>query len=676
MRLTSGIGTGRLRGSWADRLEVLIPCAGYAAATLTGASTSSLGVELLREDPAAPLGRQVGAARLIRSDEWLSQTPIELGVLARGTSTHSPLAQSPDLIYQTSDGGPFESVLFADSGLLRLGPWLPDEMLFAAYRALPLLLLLLTLAPLLRRFGATRTMSWLAVALVVLSPATLWWSFMPVRILGFAAAGCYWLVLAADRLGRVEPGTRSARSRVAALGLAGLGGAALARLATYYVPWSIVIGLPLATATGLWLLRPTGRRRAGLASLGVGALCGGVLLAGLWWDNLPALQAELGTLYPGLRRASGDRMDPFLLLGAPGLAEQQTGSTPALLNASEISSSFTLCAVWALAVALGITPRQRPRRAGVPGGPGVVDRSGEDRAEVAVRWALGVPLVVWIAWTTLPWGDIGQRVPVLNLVLPIRATQTMGYLAIMLLSLQLSRLRPGRPAGVIGTLAGLACGALTFVGVHDLRRALPGLGVPTTIGVSLLTGLLVFVVTRWPRGVVPVLAVTMAASAGVYRVNPIIFGLGDLRASQTAQALRGYAATADRDGRPALFASDDPYLSAVLIANGVPALTGYQVTGPVREQWAKLDPTGGYAPVWNRGASYLQMRFNAPAGSAPSMSNPSGDVIAVVLDPCTLPRDFGVTHLLAASPLHTGCVSLDRTLRWRGEPAYVYRFTS
>ena len=34
-------------------------------------------------------------------------------------------------------------------------------------------------------------MSWLGVVLVFLAPASLWWSFMPVRIMAFAAAGSY-----------------------------------------------------------------------------------------------------------------------------------------------------------------------------------------------------------------------------------------------------------------------------------------------------------------------------------------------------------------------------------------------------------------------------------------------------------------------------------------------------
>lgn len=646
---------GRLGGSWADRLEVLVPSLGYAAATLTGASTSSLGIALLRQDPTAPLGRQVGGPRAIRSDEWLTQAPIELGVLARGSSSHSPLAQSPDLIYQTSDGGVFESVLFLDGTVLRLGPWLPDAVLFAAYRALPLLLLLLALPPLLRRLGATRPMSWLAVVLIVLAPATMWWSFMPTRILGFASAGSYLLILARDRLA-AGPG----RSRWLGLALAALAGGALARLATYYVPWSLVVGVPLAAATVAWLLWPREHRRPGLVAVGVGAVVGAVLLAGMWWDNLDALRAELATLYPGSRRASGQPEEPFLLLGAPGLFEAQNGPAPVLYNTSEITSAFTVCAAWALMLVLGLrSPVATP----------------QERAGRAARWVLGGALLVWTAWTTLPWGELGQRIPVLNLVMPIRATQTMGYLAALLVVLQLSRLRPGGQAAR-AAVAAVACTGLTLLGTRDLQHALLSLSTAAVVGVSALTGLLVYAVTRWPRSPVPVIAVALAAAAGVARVNPIVFGLGDLRASQTATALRGYAADGTAAGRPVLFAADDSYLSAVLVANGVPSLTGYQVTGPVRQQWAKLDPTGQFEPVWNRGASYLRIGFDGPAGSPAAMTNPSGDVISVIVDPCTLGRDFGVTHLLVSRRPAATCLREAATLRWNGQPVYVLELTA
>jgi hypothetical protein len=283
---------------------VAIPLLVYAVLVLTGATYSSLGVDVLREDPAHPLGTTWGDPNWLRSDEFLTQTAIELNVMAEGHSTHSPLAQPSDIIHQQSSGQPFESVLFFDTTLLRLGPWLPDTMLFAAWRMLPFLLLCLALPPLLRRFGASRPLSWLAVVLVVLSPASLWWSFTTVRILGYASVGSLLIVLAHDQWVR---GGR--RRRGAAVACAALGGLLLARLGTSYVPWSITIGVPLVLATAVLLLAHRAGRRAALLLLSVGAAFGGIVLVLAFRENAEALRASLDTVYPGRRRASGTHVD-------------------------------------------------------------------------------------------------------------------------------------------------------------------------------------------------------------------------------------------------------------------------------------------------------------------------------------------------------------------------------
>ena len=310
--------TWRIRGSLADRLEVALPLLGYLAAVVSGMTTSSLG--LLRATPTGEVAGQLGEALPVRSDEWLTAAPIELATLANGSSMTTPLSQAPDLIYQVSSGSPFTSILFADGNLLRLGHWLPDAMLFAAFRGFPWLLLLLTLPPLLRRLGATRSLSWLAVALCFLAPASLWWSFMPIRILAFASAGCYVLVLARDRLGRGH----LARGLL----LAALAGLWLPRLVTFYVPWSLVVGVPLVLATAAFLLWDTRTRRPALLAIGAGAAVGVALLLLVFREQSSALHAELNTIYPGQRRLSGAALPPFQVLGAPGLAGLEGEMTP------------------------------------------------------------------------------------------------------------------------------------------------------------------------------------------------------------------------------------------------------------------------------------------------------------------------------------------------------------
>lgn len=638
-------GTGsRLRGSLADRLEVLVPLLAYVLVVLTRASTSSLGVEHLRQDPSRPLGTTWGEANPVRSDEWLTQTPIELAVLARGHSSHSPLAESADVIFQLSSGQPVESVFFFETTLLRLGPWLPDAMLFAAWRALPLLVLALTLPPLLRRLGATRPLSWLGYALVVLAPTSLWWSFTPVRILMFASLGGFLLLAARDRW---RPGAPR-RDVVTGVALAAVAGLVLARLGTYYVPWSLTVGLPLVVAVAAHLLWSAPRRQ-GLLVLGVGGTTGAVLLALVFRENADALAAAFDTVYPGQRRSSGQAMPPYHLLGAPGLVAMRDGVGPVVANSSEIASAFLLCGLWAAMLA----PRLR---------------AGALPAQRAALWALGGATVLWLVWSTVSWGTFGEHLPLLNLVPGPRAAQTVGYPASLALCVVLSRVAP---TGLRGALpVATACALATAYGVSSLQQALPGIGLATIAVCALVVGALVLVTTVW-RSWPAVAAIAVALLASGSFVNPVTFGLGDLRESRAAGASRVLADKARAEGT--FVAADNPFVSALLVANGVPSLTGYQSSGPDEDTWRLLDPEGRHEEQWNRGASFLRMSFGVRPGDDTTMANPNPDIIEVGLDPCGVDPRLALGRVVSgAAELPFPCLTRESSFLWGGTRQYVY----
>jgi hypothetical protein len=623
---------------------VALPLLGYAVVTLTGATTSSLGQ--LRQDPATPLAHQWGTPLPIREDEWLTQTPIALETLVHGAAQAPYLSQAPDLVDQISSGGGFSSVLFFDGNLLRLGAWLPDAMLFAAYSAFPWLLLFLTLPRLLRRLGATRPMSWLGVALCFLAPATLWWSFTPIRILGFAAAGCYLLFLARDQL--------AARRHLVGVLLAGIGGLCLARLASFYVPWSLTIGVPLVLATGWYLVRERADRRVSLTTIGVGAGIAVAVFAGVLWENWAALHAELTTVYPGLRRVTGQPQPPFLLFGAPGLGDLEDDPFPVLNNQSEISSAFLVCGVWAAVV-----------------------WSAARRAATRPQWAavttLAVLTVVITSWAAVSWGVVGEHVPLLNALQSIRAAQTAGYPAALMLCLVLSRLEAGtaRQAGYAAVL----CFAVTAYGVSDLQRTLPSLGLVQVWFSVAAVAALVWCLTRWPRRAWPVAATTALLVAAGHNANPVVFGLGDLRGSEAAHKMHAYAVAAEADG--SRWVAVVPEDTALLAANGVPTVTGYQRTGPVVSRWEQLDPDHTYEEAWNRGVSYVLMAFTLPEGSPEDalavISAPGPALISIAILPCRLAEtSLGVTHVLTPYVMHSRCVREIDTLTWNGQPRYVY----
>jgi hypothetical protein len=610
---------------------------------LSGATTSSLGIRVLRQDPQSPLGTMWGTPRDIRSDEFLTGTAAELNVLSLGHTSSAPLAESPDLVLQVASGQPFETLFFYDGNLLRLGPWLPDAMLFAASRALPFLVLALTLPPLLQRLGASRPLSWLGYALVVLAPASLWWSFTPPRVLSYASLGCFLLVVATERWAAAT----AVRSRAAALVLAALGGIALARLGGYYVPWSLTIGVPLVLAVAAWILFGP-QRRAGLLVLGVGAACGGALLALVFWENAEAVRATLDTLYPGQRRATGDLLAPFHLLGAPGFHHLTGGERPAIGNQSENSSAFLVCALWALLLVL------RP--------------SDATRAQRAAFAALGVSIAVWVAWCTTAWGSFGAALPLLNLVTPPRAAQTVGFAATLLLVIVLGRTRKVGPWSAL--VVALACGLATAYGVTSLRGTLLTMSLTEVWVSSLAVVVAIWVVTVFPNSwlaIVPLCGVLLWSGA---QVNPVILGLGDLRDRQAAGAVRQIGADARSDA--SYVASDDPLVSALLVANGVPSMTGWQIAGPREDLWVELDPDRSEELVWNRGASYLRMSFDGAAGAEPVLSNPTPDTVLISVDPCSIPEVLKVETLITHTKLDAPCLTQSSEFVWVGKRQRVY----
>jgi hypothetical protein len=624
-------------------LDKWLPVVVYVMFAFAGVTTSSIGYEALRANPNHLSSPQFGVARYLRSDEYLEATPLQLGVIAAGnTKYETPLAQQSDLIGQLPSGGLAESVVFFDGSVLRLGPVLPDQMLFAAYWWLPTLLLVLALPGWLRRLGATNRMAWFATALVLLNPANAWWSMFPVRCLAFTVAGCSLLMIARDKF--------QARSWASGAALAVVGGVLLCRMPTFYVPWSITLGVPIVLTTLVWLLWTPGLRKAALVALGVGGAVTVALLAGLMLENLAALKAGLNTVYPGLRRATGKRQPPALLFGSPGLFVLQADPTMSKgTNASEISTAFTFCLVWA-AVIWARLPRLR-------------------NANTAAITTLAACTAAWFSWTLFNWGGLGLNLPLANRVPPARAAQTVGFLAILVVCLSLSRLqRPFAPKPPV--LAAVACAAVTGYGVSNLSHftahPLGSSAISTAIaGVSVV----VYFITRYPDRWLPVVAAIALAGASVAYANPILFGLGDLRNSEPARQMleAGKQARAHHE----YWASDNERTDALLVAAGVPSLTGYQVTGPVEDQWRKLDPTERFKTVWNHGASRIQMSWVINA--APTMRNPSPDRIAVSINPCQLHNmGFNLTHIVSSNKLREACLGLQSSFTWGQGTRYVY----
>ena len=617
----------------------------YLLLTLTGATTSSMGISDLRSDPAHPVGTQFGTARGLRSDEWLTITPIDLGRLASGSGrADTPLSTAMDLIYQVPNGSVGESILFFDGDLFKLGGVAPQSMLFAAWWWLPTLLLVLALPPWLVRLGSSRNLAWLATGLTVFAPAVAWWSMFPIRVLGFALAGSYLLIRAVDYL------TAGRRGR--AVALAAVAGVLFARLPTFYVPWSITIGVPVVLATIAWLLWPPSTRRSAVVVLAAAGTLAVGLVGLVVLENHAAISAAVNTVYPGQRRSTGAALPAAQRFGAPlfGLFSRG-GAGPRTINLSELSSPYTVTAVWAIVVWIG------------------TKRRGWDRNRAATA-VLALATIGWLAWCSLPFGAVGRHLPLVNRVPPERAAQTVGFLAVLVLALVLSR-TVGAVRTRVALAAAVASGLVTLYGAHSMRRLLPRLDWSYAILTVLIVAVLVFVISRYRDRRLPALICVALAAAQVVTVNPLILGFGDLRSSDAARFVRSVGASAPHG----YWASDSMTTDALLIANGLPMLSGHQVTGPIRAEWRRLDPTDRYEHAWNRGTSYVEFRWGS--NPTPAISSPGFDQIVVRVDPCALPAlGFPMAGIVTLRPIALGCLTPAGRFRWHGHPAYAYVLAS
>jgi hypothetical protein len=610
----------------------------YVVLVLAGVTTSSIGASSLRADPEEAHTDTIGDVQWIRSDEYNVNTPIALSVVATGSGpTLSPLS-APAEVVQRYALGFFQSVAYPDIWLLRAGAFLPDHMVFAAYWWLPSLLVLLMMPPWFRLLGAASSLGWLAGALVVLAPSNWWWSFQPSQQMAFTLTGCVALLAASERFSRGQLLVPAAQ--------AGLAGVLLAGLPSRYLPWAIVLGLTVLLATVLRVVT-TGTRRGRLLSLGMAGGVAVVVGIAALLEGRTGLEALASTVYPGSRRASATAQPFDVVFGAPFLGELSS-SEPVGTNASELSTAPNV-AFLVFAVVVAALPRW-PRRADLP------------------ALAVGGIGLVWLFWGLISLGNVGSALPVLSLVLPERAVQVAGILGVISLCLTLSRLQPVR--WHVPTVAALMCGLVTaYAGSLALVGPLPEMRRSLVLAAATGVAVAVMLLVRWPNRWFPVV-VGVGLSAGVVAVaSPLQRGLADLRGSEAAEYVAAAGEQARTDG--ALWASDLVPFDVLMLANGLPSLSGLQRSGPDAGQWRRLDPSGAAEESWNRGGGYVVLSWDE--GGPTKISDNGFDSIEVTVDPCVLAQSFPELSTVAAvERLRGSCLQEATTLLWSGRRVYVY----
>jgi hypothetical protein len=632
---------------WRDPafLALAVPALVYVLLSLAGTTTSNIGVDALRVDPAHPLGTEIGTPQNIRADEYRTDSPIALGwITTGGRGIDNPLNVAPNIFHQLPSG-PVSTVTFFDGTIARLGPWLPDAMLFAAKWWLPTLLLFLGMPSLFRSFTGRRRWGYLAAVLIFFAPTNAWWSGWPVNTLGFISASMALLLwsYALFSAGRRGPAV--------AAGL--VSGVLMARYPTYYQPFAIVLGLPLLAATALHLLLSEGRTRTKLVALAVAGGTGALLAAGTMLESIDSVRVGLHTVYPGQRVSTGQHLPFWRLFGAtdlstlPGTQQQLTGT-----NASEVSSAFAV--LFVVAVVLRCSGRWKG-----------------SRPAHAASWVLFAFTTFWMAWCTIDFGSLGKHLPLVDLVPSMRDAQVVGLLGTLTFCLVASQWDPARATARRAAVASaVLVGGVSLYAGRELRTTvMPLLTDRTVLISSLVAAGVVFAVVRWPDRLPTVGALMLAAAAVTATVNPIEVGLADLRGSSTARYMtsEGVQARADRT----VWATDTAELDSLLFATGVPSLTSRQQLGPNRSEWLKFDPGGLHEDLWNRGGTFPHFYWTGDSGIV--WEGRGADNVVLHLSPCTAatiePR---LTHVVSSQPLDLPCTTEERKIRWGGKREFVY----
>lgn len=610
----------------------------YLVVILAGITTSSLGMDTLRVDPTASHDDYTGTLQWIRSDEYNVITPIQLSEMATGGQpTLSPLGAEASLIHRYPVGI-VQSMVFWDTLLFRVGPWLPNAQLFAAHWWLPTVLVLLCMPTWFVLMGGRRHLGWLAGALVVVAPSNFWWSLQPTGQLAYVLAGCTAMLAAARRFERGQWWRP--------LGQCVLAGLCIAGMPSNYLLWSMLLGGGVLLASSVRLISRW--NRGALLALGVSGLLAAMLGVGVLVEGRAGLEALTSTVYPGARRSTGTALNVGFLFGAPALGALNQ-VTPALSNASELSTGLNVSLLLLPAVWL-LSPLIRWRA-----------RLGEF---VLAAWGW-----LWLVWCMVALGSVGQRIPIMSSVPPERAAQAIGVVGVIALCLGLSHIRSGRLGPAIWS--GLGAALVSLQAGSILRQDyLPDMRMATVFGSGLAVGAAVFLLVWMPRRWYGPALAALLAVVEIAHASPYQFGLGDLRGTPAADYFHQQGQLARADGQ--LWASNDLAIDILMLANGVPSLSGMQRSGPDREAWLTLDEQARFEQAWNRGGGYSN--FYWTEGLPTEITSNGYDVISTAIDPCRLAElEPRLGHIVSNRPLTASpCLQRVDEVTWVGRQFVIY----
>lgn len=620
------------------RWDIVIPVLVFLFLVLGGVTTSSIGVSTLLVDPDHGVAA-FGDPEIIRSDEYLTSTPIRIGWASMaGFENMNPLSANPNFTVQ-APSGILSSVIFFEASAMLLGNLVPARILVAFYWWIPYLLVFLALPRIFKFVAGTRRSGWLAALLIVFSPVVAWWSGSILWIVGFVGAGAAAMINCVARFETHKYLSSAVWGAISVI--------LLARTPFHYQPWMIVLApiillmviIPLITNREHW------RSRAVIIAVIAGASLGVFALSLL--ELREGFAAALGTVYPGGREAAGGPVDVWRLFGAPLLMNLESQNVVGT-NPSEVSSSYLIIGI--VSVIDVLTSNRLTSRT-------------QRISWLVVAWGTAF----WVIWAMMNFGRIGASIPLISMVPAERAAAVVGILATFLFAISSTWRRSDRTEQIsqrdhllAPTVAGVAGFAVTGYAGSMLRlQAIPTMSTFHILLSSLIVGMLSFALLRWSYSSFVKVLLVVSAFTVVFQVNPIQVGLGDIGESDLASALRDAGDTARQDGE--VWATDSTSFDALLTANAVPSLSARQMSGPDYEEWERLDPGNKFENEWNRGGSFIEFVWSDIP--APHIHNAAPDVITVEISPCDLREVVPELAVIVSSePLQFDCLTPTSTL--------------
>jgi hypothetical protein len=625
--------------------------------TVSNVTYSSIGI--LSESGAVDVSVVHGQPRAIRSDEFLRGNPLNIGGIQNNgqpgaltpfdaASTTRPESLAGAALRYINDLAHPENLI-----LRFVIDRAPVDAQFAWSLWYSSFLLLIGLPFFLRLVGLDWSIAIIGAWLTWLSAANQWWSLTagsPVE----SAAICAVLLLGGLRIIQ-SPNNSLARWVVGVL-LALAAGIRITEVVGGYPPWTIPTFLVFTSVTLAAIFASTAARRSKwtlvIASVGASALSSLLFL----YVSREKYLTMAATVYPGARRSVGASESPIWSGSVVWSLQDQV---PGLIagNQSELAIGLVIALLTAgFAIA---TVASRANFARIPA--------------LLPAVAGATSLTVIVLWAAAPWPSLLLRGNPLALVPGQRALQIAGVLAIIVyaIALQLApEIHRNSARKRVMWLTGFVVMFLSAQSGFAFKNGfLPTLSDEKVWISAIIIGVALTLPFVMRNRLVALIPLILFSIFTVYNVNPWQEGTGSLTHSATARLVQE-AASVD-GGR---WASDNIFTDALILASGVPQLSGQQTAGPNNETWRVLDPMETQVNAWNRGSSFVE--FNWGDNEIATITNPSPDQILITISPCaTAMQKLNLEWVLTSQILRQPCVRYYGQGSWHGSPVNLYRVT-